>query len=188
MDITWSGGREAARRRCPTWRCSVARITGWCTKKVGAGANEGWSLEGETSPPPGSGQRPIGLSHRDQAWAPAADVPQGPGRIDVIASRPPLPQRRGKLRLVAYGGICDGRRRVLSGDPEGRVASPPRWLGSSENRAGAGGTGGAARGGARFRTTHGLSRSHRQHRVAPPVHHVFPTSDRRAAHRGCPRA
>ena len=33
--ITWSGGREAARRPCPTWRCSAGRITGWSTKKAG---------------------------------------------------------------------------------------------------------------------------------------------------------
>ena len=35
MGITWSGGRAAARRRCPTWRCSAGRITGWCMKTAG---------------------------------------------------------------------------------------------------------------------------------------------------------
>src|SRR2546423_1458222 len=33
--ITWSGGRATARWRCPTWRCSAGRITGWFTKKLG---------------------------------------------------------------------------------------------------------------------------------------------------------
>src|SRR5207244_12302199 len=35
MGITWCGGPRADRRRCPTWRSSVDRIIGWCTRRVG---------------------------------------------------------------------------------------------------------------------------------------------------------
>jgi len=35
-DITWCGGRGAARRRSPTWPYSAARTTEWSMKKAGA--------------------------------------------------------------------------------------------------------------------------------------------------------
>src|SRR6266550_4912515 len=88
------------------------------------------------------------------------------------------------MRLVAYGGIRDGRRRLLPGATEGRVASPPRWLGSSENGPRAGGTGGRPGADASSRATYGLSPGYGQHGIARRVHHVFRAADRGAADGG----
>src|SRR5438552_11237891 len=98
----------------------------------------------------------------------------------VAPPRPSIESGEGKkkTRLVAYGAIRDGRRRLLPGDTEGRVASPPRWLGSSENGPRAGGTGGRPGADAGSRATYGLSPGYGQHGIARRLHHVLRAADR----------
>src|SRR6266849_11223539 len=69
----------------------------------------------------------------------------------------------GERRLLAYGGIFDGRRRILSSASQGRAASPPRRIGSAEDRPGAGQAGRRATTDTGCRETHGLSRGHGQY-------------------------
>jgi hypothetical protein len=84
MGITWSGGSKAGRRPCPTWPCSVGRITGWCTKKAG---RSNAKMDGSRR-------------HRHQGEScRARDRPE---------QHAALAHRLERQGLLAYGGIFDG--------------------------------------------------------------------------------